>query len=53
MAASDPTQSPVALILAALGVMQSNVANKDKAEAHEFLEKSQKSVGAIGVDIGV
>ena len=31
-------------ILAALATMQSNVQSKDKTEAHEFLEKFQKSV---------
>jgi transportin-3 len=31
-------------ILAALSTMQSNVQGKDKAAAHEFLEKFQKSV---------
>lgn len=47
MAANDPSQGAVASILAALNTMQSNVASKDKVEAHEFLEKFQKSVGTV------
>jgi len=34
-------------VLSALVTMQSNVAGKDKTEAHEFLEKFQKSVRRI------
>lgn len=44
MATNNSAQGAVAAILAALNTMQSNVASKDKAEAHEFLEKFQKSV---------
>lgn len=49
MAANDAGQGAVAAILAALNTMQSNVASKDKVEAHEFLEKFQKSVGMATV----
>jgi transportin-3 len=34
-------------VLTALRTMQSNVAGKDKSDAHEFLEKFQKSVGLV------
>lgn len=40
---------PLAPILAALSTMQSNVQSKDKAAAHEFLEKFQKSVRKTGL----
>lgn len=47
MAANDQGQAAIAAVLAALNTMQSNVASKDKVEAHEFLEKFQKSVGTV------
>lgn len=46
MAAKTAEAGGYAPILAALSTMQSNVQGKEKAAAHEFLEKFQKSVGA-------
>jgi transportin-3 len=43
MAGDDPGFGP---IIAALATMQSNVQGKEKAEAHQFLEKFQKSPDA-------
>ncbi len=37
-------QDGLAPILVALSTMQSNVQGKDKMQAHEYLEKFQKSV---------
>lgn len=45
MAANASSQGPLGPILSALATMQSNVSGKDKSQAHEFLEKFQKSVG--------
>lgn len=45
MATKAANAGGFAPILAALATMQSNVQGKEKAAAHEFLEKFQKSVG--------
>ena len=34
-------------VLAALAAMQSNVPREQKTQAHEYLEKFQKSVGIV------
>ena len=47
MAAVNANNDPLRPILAALATMQSNVAGKEKAEAHQFLERFQKSVRAM------
>lgn len=44
MAANATAQGALPQILSALATMQSNVGGKEKAQAHEFLEKFQKSV---------
>lgn len=44
MAANATGQGALPQILSALATMQSNVGGKDKAQAHELLEKFQKSV---------
>lgn len=44
MATQTTATDGFAPILKALATMQSNVAGKEKAEAHTFLEKFQKSV---------
>jgi len=44
MAAQPTATDGFVPILKALATMQSNVAGKEKAEAHTFLEKFQKSV---------
>ena len=44
MAVNDSSKGALAPMLSALATMQSNVAGKEKVEAHEFLEKFQKSV---------
>ena len=44
MATKSGGQDGLAPILAALSTMQSNVQGKDKVQAHEYLEKFQKSV---------
>ena len=44
MAAKAGGQDGLAPVLAALSTMQSNVQGKDKVQAHEYLEKFQKSV---------
>jgi hypothetical protein len=46
MAAESSDASGFAPVLTALATMQSNVAGREKTEAHEFLEKFQKSVGS-------
>ena len=43
MAANNSSLGALAPILSALATMQSHAAAKDKAGAHEFLEKFQKS----------
>ncbi|KAK5939344.1 Nuclear import receptor [Knufia obscura] len=43
MAANNSSQGALAPMLSALATMQSHAASKDKAGAHEFLEKFQKS----------
>ncbi|KAK5085782.1 Nuclear import receptor [Lithohypha guttulata] len=43
MASNTAHSGTLGPILSALATMQSNVASKDKAQAHEFLEKFQKS----------
>lgn len=45
MASKSASASGFAPVLSALTTMQSNVAGKEKTEAHEFLEQFQKSVG--------
>ena len=47
MAVNNTSNGPLGPILSALATMQSNVAGKDKAEAHQFLERFQKSVNAM------
>lgn len=47
MAAQTTGSDGFAPILKALATMQSNVAGKEKADAHSFLEKFQKSVRRI------
>jgi hypothetical protein len=47
MAAQTTASDGFAPILKALATMQSNVAGKEKADAHSFLEKFQKSVCRI------
>lgn len=47
MATQTTATDGFAPILKALATMQSNVAGKEKADAHNFLEKFQKSVRRI------
>jgi transportin-3 len=44
MAAQAGAAAGLEPVLKALATMQSNVAGKQKTDAHEFLEKFQKSV---------
>lgn len=46
MASNNSGSASLQAILSALAAMQSNAAGKDKAQAHEFLEKFQKSAEA-------
>jgi transportin-3 len=44
MASKGSDGQPFAPVLAAVATMQANVSRSDKAHAHEYLEKFQKSV---------
>lgn len=46
MAAKTDPSSGFAPVLSALATMQSNVAGREKTQAHEFLETFQKSVSS-------
>lgn len=47
--ASKEAGQAFAPVLAAVATMQGNVSRAEKTQAHEFLEKFQKSVGYLGL----
>jgi transportin-3 len=51
MAANGSANSSYGPVLAALNSLQSNVDREQKAKAHEFLEKFQKSVSSTFFEI--
>lgn len=50
--ASKEAGQALAPVLAAVATMQGNVPRSEKTQAHEFLEKFQKSVCCFGLALG-